>query len=82
MVLNYKGPNSDGGFSVYVNSVLKDITTAKYNFGAGPSDGRMVIGKSCTNKDQFHVSVMIDELTLWNRVLCPKEIKAIYNMHA
>ena len=82
VVLNYKGLNGDGGMSVYINGVLEGITAAKYNLGGVPSDGRVVIGKSCPNKDKYHVSVMVDELTLWNRTLCPKEIQAIYNMHA
>ena len=42
-------------------------------------DGRIVVGRRLTNKDQNYASVMVDELMFFNRRLSSVDIAAIYN---
>ena len=68
------------GLNVYINGELEgNAGLERYNVESG--DGRMVIGRRYTNKDKYYVTVMVDEMTFWNRNLTTQEIQAIHAMH-
>ena len=81
LALVFHGPNPGEGMSVYHgwNRLTKDdgLTANEY---PNPPDGTVVIGKYQTNGDTNYGSVMVDELTFWNRQLLPSEIQALATM--
>ena len=79
--MNYIGPADGQGITVYIDGALQGSDTSKATRSRQPGDGRVVIGRRRTNIDQKYESVMVDELTLWNRTLTLQEIQAVYNMH-
>ena len=42
------------------------------------SSGRMIIGRKSVDINAFYTSVIVDELTLWNRSLTTQEINHMY----
>ena len=67
LAMVYHGLNNGEGFTLYHNGVEVahvDFKSAS-SYNAGP--GSMVIGRSFTNNDDIYTSVVVDELTLWNR---------------
>ena len=81
LVLNYIGPADGQGFNIYTDGALLGNGTNKVTLSYTPGDGRLVIGRLFTDRDDAYVSVEVDELTVWNRTLTLQEIQAIYNMH-
>ena len=71
----------DEGLHVYINGELERNGTTVDSVKVKAGDGKTVIGRTYTNKDKYYVSVMVDEMTFWNRNLTTQEIKAIYAMH-
>ena len=65
------------GFSVYHDGSLvkRDSTKAQRNHTV--SCGTVIIGNRFTDRDEDYGSVMIDELTFWDRQLLPEEIQAM-----
>ena len=79
--MNYIGPADGQGITVYTDGSLQGNDTSKYTRSWAAGDGRLVIGRWYTDRDQRYASVAVDELTLWNRTLTLQEIQAVYNMH-
>ena len=44
-------------------------------------DGKMVIGRQFTNKDENYVSMKIDELMMWNEALDLDEMNDLYKKY-
>ena len=42
------------------------------------SSGKMIIGRKTVDANDFYTSVIVDELTLWNRSLTTQEINDMY----
>ena len=74
----YHGPNNTQGISVYHNGTLiwNDTSKALKIFNS-VSTGTVVIGKLFTNHNNRYGSVMVDELTFWDKQRLPEEIQAM-----
>ena len=77
LAMIFHGPNNGQGMSIYHNgSLVKyDLTKALKNYTG--SSGNVIIGKRFTDRDEDYGSVMVDELTFWDRQLLPEEIQAM-----
>ena len=80
IVVNYFGPNNGEGFNTYFNGniAFTDNTIQEDNTTAG--NGRIVIGKSFTEIDDYYTSLEVDEVLLFNKILTAQEINYLYNM--
>ena len=83
LVLNYISLADGQGITIYRDGVLQGSGTSKGGTSQSysPGDGRVVIGRRWTDRDEWYASVEVDELTFWNRTLTLQEIQAIYYMH-
>ena len=79
--MNYMGPATGQGIIVYTDGTLQGSDTSKDTYSWPAGDGRVVIGRQYTDRDERYTSVLVDELTFWNRTLTLQEIQAVYNMH-
>ena len=68
ILLNYIGSNDGGGIRVYYDGleVANDTMKSAWSFSAG--DGRVVVGKIYTNRDEGYTSMQIDELIFFNNL--------------
>ena len=73
--------NEADGFTVYVNGVLATEGSMSSDEGFAPGSGAMVIGRRYLDFDSRYVSVIVDELLLWNRKLTQPEIQKILNQN-
>ena len=80
LALVYHGPNHGQGMSVYHDGSLVKHDSTKTPKNHTESSGSVIIGKHHTNRDGDYGSVMVDELTFWDRQLLPEEIRAIVDM--
>ena len=80
LALVYHGPNDGQGISIYHDGNLIKNDASKALRDREESRGTVVIGKLYTDTDQHYGSVMVDELTFWNKQLLPAEIQAIVAM--
>ena len=53
--------------------------TTKSGGSRSAGDGRIVVGKRYTDKDQDYASVQVDELIYFNASLISDEVQSIYN---
>ena len=76
----FHGPNDGEGISIYHDGVniKTDASKAMNNYTDG--SGTVIIGKRYVDKDDRYGSVMVDELTFWDRQLLQSEIQAIASM--
>ena len=74
--MNYDDTN---GINVYIDGQEKVTTQGNYVGRVIPSDGNVVVGRLYTNEDNHHGSLLMDELTFWNRKLEPQEIDNLNN---
>ena len=73
IVLNYLGPNNGEGISMFYDGTqVASDTTKLWSFSGG--DGRIVVGRINTNKDNKYASAEIDELIYFNSSLSTEEI--------
>ena len=63
------GPNEGQGFSVYHDGSLVKRDSTKAQKNQTESSGTVIIGKHFTDRDEDYGSVMVDELTFWDREL-------------
>ena len=75
-VLTFQGDQ----IRVYQNKILQNrpLQTGSVSHPAG--SGTVVIGKGIIDRDNYMGSVAVDELAMWNRVLCEAEVAQLYNM--
>ena len=68
VVLNYIGPDDGQGIQIYMDGVQTENDTTKttvlYTLTLG--DGKVVVGRRCTDRNQDYASVEIDELVFFN----------------
>ena len=79
IVMNYLGPTSGQGIRIYYNGneVASDTTKTTYSYS--PGDGRIVVGRRHTDRNQNYASVQVDELIFFNQALSDNEVQLIYN---
>ena len=77
MVLNYIGRHNDEGIRIYYNGreVASDTRLAIKSRSAG--DGRIVVGRHYTDRNQDYASVQVDELIFFNQALTQQQIDAL-----
>ena len=73
VALNYDGD----GIKVYYDCDLIDSTTDKAPYNLSSGNGKTVIGKRFTNRDEDYSGFDIDELLLFNEKLTEDQIKAL-----
>ena len=67
------GPNNSEGISMFYDGTrVASDTTKLWSFSAG--DGRIVVGRINTDKDNRYSSAEIDELIYFNNSLSTEEI--------
>ena len=74
-MLNYIGPNSGQGISIYYNAEEVTVDTTKRTAPRPP-----VLGRRYTGRDQEYANVDVDELIFFNQSLSTADITALYNM--
>ena len=80
LAMIFHGSNEGQGFSVYHDgsSIKHDSNKSDKNYTE--SSGTVIIGKRFTDRDGDYGSVMVDELTFWDRQLLLEEIQGIVTM--
>ena len=81
VALVYHGPNDGEGITVYHDGTQVEHDDTRYNRSYTTGPGSMVIGRKYTNRDDYYTSVVVDELTMWNRQLSVQEIQDIFNLY-
>ena len=76
MVIVYR----NGGFTVHHVGTFQetDSTVGDRNHTLSPG-GRMIIGRKSVDTNNFYTSIIVDELTLWERTLTNQEIQDMYS---
>ena len=79
VVMNYIGPNDGEGIKLFLDGteVASDRNLYKYSEPGSAGDGRIVLGRPFTNKDQNYTSVQVDEITYFNSSLSNGEIQLL-----
>ena len=76
IVLNYLGPNNGEGIRMFFDGTqVASDTTKDWEFSAG--DGRIVVGRINTDKENKYSSAEIDELIYFNNSLSTEEIALV-----
>ena len=78
-MLNYTGPKNDQGIRVYYNGGGLGNDKTKDTASLTSGDGRIVVGRHYTGRDQSYASVEIDELLFFNQYLSIEEIRKLNN---
>ena len=81
IVGNYIGPNDDEGFKIYYDGTEVASDTTKSLVSRSPGDGRIVVGRQYTDRDQdnSYASLEVDELIFFNAALTSDHVQSIYN---
>ena len=77
IVLNYIGPYNGERITLHINGEEVKSDTTKYGGSYSAGDGRIVVGREYTDKDDRYSSVQIDELVFFNHHLSSAEIAAL-----
>ena len=80
-MLNYIGPNNGEGIKIYYDGQEVDSDTEKVVWHLPGEDGRIVVGRLQTYKDQngSYASVQVDELIYFNAALTNDDVQSIYS---
>ena len=78
-MLNYLGPNDGQGIRIYYNGTEVKSETTKVLRSRSAGDGRIVVGRVYTKRDDNYASMQIDELIFFNKALSTTEIQVLYN---
>ena len=79
LVLNYIGPNNGEGVRMFIDGTEVVNGTDKSATLKSAGDGRIVVGRVYTNKDQNYASVQVDELIYFYAALTSDDVQSIYN---
>ena len=79
MAMVLRGP--DAGIVAYHDTTLVADTTSKRVYGSAPGESRVFIGRKRVSHHQDYSSMMVDELTMWNRKLTSEEVIQIHEMY-
>ena len=74
-----RGP--DDGIVAYHDGTKVAEDTTKSNLPSKSGQRRVFIGRRRVSHDQDYSSIVVDELTMWNRKLTPGEVTQIYDMY-
>ena len=77
-MLNYIGPDDGQGIKMFYDGAEVASDTSKTERSNPVREGRIVVGRTYTDKDEAYGSVQVDELIYFNQALIESEIKAIY----
>ena len=80
LAMIFHGPNDGQGMSIYHDGSLFRHDSSKMSRNFTESSGNVIIGKRYADRDGDYGSVMVDELTFWDRQLLLEEIQAIVTM--
>ena len=80
LVVVYLGPNNGQGLVVNVNSTEVGRDASGHDNVYQPGNRQLFISRLSTDSDAYYSSVVVDELTLWNRELTALEIEDLYQM--
>ena len=77
----FHGPEHGQGFTVYGNTDSLTSTTLVNKTYISNSSGVVILGKLYEERDRHFGSLVVDELTFWNRQLSESEVAKLRNMH-
>ena len=79
LTLNYIRYEDGQGIRMYYDGreVASDTTNFGGTYSAG--DGRIVVGRIFTDRDENYASIQVDELIYFNKALTTTDIKLLYN---
>ena len=77
-MLNYIGPNNGEGIELFKDGAEAANSTTRTTTHHSAPDGRLVIGRYATDRDNQYTSLEIDELFLFNHVLNSKDVQHMY----
>lgn len=69
---------SNGIYRLYRNGT-QILQTTSFGIVNYPTNSRILIGKRHTGGSSAYLNGQIDEVSVWNRALCPTEVQALYN---
>ena len=75
--MNYIGPNDGEGIRIFIDGTEVASDTDKNGGPNSAGDGRIVVGRHSTYKDDWYASMQIDELLFFNQALTEREISAL-----
>ena len=81
-MINYIGPNNgegDEASMIFFNGTEVASKTTKPAQSYATGDGRIVVGRSYTHRDERYASVEVDELIFFNAALTGSDVMSIYN---
>ena len=73
----FHGPNDGQGMSIYHDGSLFRHDSSKMSRNLTESSGNVIIGKRFMDQEGDYGSVMVEELTFWDRELLLEEIQAL-----
>ena len=76
--MNYIGPGEGEGIRVYFNGMLILSDSTRRETSHSTEDGRIVLGRYYTYKNQDYTTMTIDELSFFNKSLNLDEIITLY----
>ena len=80
-MINYIGPDGEGDDAsmIFFNGTVVASETTKPAQSYSTGDGRIVVGRSYTNRDERYGSVEVDELIFFNAALTGSDVMSICN---
>ena len=80
-MINYIGQDGEGDDAsmIFFNGTQVASETTKPSQSCPTGDGRIVVGRSYTNRDERYASVEVDELIFFNVALTGSDVQSIYN---
>ena len=71
----------DDSLLIYYNGNRVQVEETVQTGSYGNGDGKMVIGRQFTNRDEKYVSMHLDEVMMWNQSLDADEINNLYKKY-
>ena len=75
----YHGPWN--GVTMYIDGAFASSNTNLYSFGLNAGNGRMVLGRRETNKDDMYASFLMDELSLWTEEFPADDVQDLFDAY-
>ena len=74
VIVSYGGPDNAEGFTTYFDGRAVISDRRKRGDNNSPGNGRIVIGRTFTEIDDFYSSMEMDDLVMFNRFLTSEQI--------
>ena len=78
-MVNYIGPNDGEGSRLWINGAEVANDTDRSGGSRPSGDGKIVVGRDYTNKDQKYGGVQVDEMIYFDQALNDDEVHSLYN---